>query len=75
MGEGFTVEEQVTGEAKHGGIQIDVFPRQPENPGSFVQYHSWISPEAPLTTARTLVNYLIPQELGLPLGSKLGIDV
>jgi hypothetical protein len=26
MGHGYTIEEQITGQARHGGIQIDVFP-------------------------------------------------
>lgn len=30
MGEGYTVEEQLTGEALHGGLQIIVYPLKPE---------------------------------------------
>lgn len=30
MGEGYTVEEQITGEAIHGGLQIMVYPLKPE---------------------------------------------
>ena len=30
LGEGYTVEEQVTGAAEFGGIQIEVFPMRPE---------------------------------------------
>ena len=30
MGEGYTVEEQLTGEAVHGGLQIIVYPIKPE---------------------------------------------
>lgn len=30
MGEGYTVEEQITGEAIHGGLQIIVYPLKPE---------------------------------------------
>jgi hypothetical protein len=30
LGEGFSVEEQVTGEAEFGGMQIEVFPMRPE---------------------------------------------
>jgi len=26
LGQGYTIEEQITGEAKQGGIQIDVYP-------------------------------------------------
>jgi hypothetical protein len=26
LGHGYTIEEQITGEAKQGGIQIDVYP-------------------------------------------------
>lgn len=31
MGEGYTVEEQITGEAVHGGLQIIVYPLKPEH--------------------------------------------
>ena len=30
LGAGFTAEEQITGEAEHGGIQIEVYPMDPE---------------------------------------------
>jgi len=30
LGEGFSVEEQVTGEAEFGGMQIEIFPMKPE---------------------------------------------
>jgi hypothetical protein len=30
MGEGYTVEEQITGEAIHGGLQIIIYPLKPE---------------------------------------------
>jgi len=30
LGSGFTAEEQITGKAKHGGIQIEVFPMKKE---------------------------------------------
>jgi len=30
LGEGYTVEEQITGEAVHGGLQIIVYPLKPE---------------------------------------------
>jgi hypothetical protein len=30
LGEGYTVEEQITGEAVHGGLQIMVYPLKPE---------------------------------------------
>jgi hypothetical protein len=26
LGYGYTIEEQITGQARHGGIQVDVFP-------------------------------------------------
>jgi hypothetical protein len=31
LGEGFTAEEQLTGEAEHGGLQIQVFPMKAEH--------------------------------------------
>jgi len=30
LGEGYTAEEQLTGAAEHGGLQIEVFPMKPE---------------------------------------------
>jgi hypothetical protein len=30
LGWGFTAEEQITGEAEHGGLQLEVFPMDPE---------------------------------------------
>jgi hypothetical protein len=40
MGKGYTVEEQVTGEAKVGGLQFDIFPRRSEPPGDFYRAKS-----------------------------------
>ena len=37
LGEGYTAEEQVTGEAQHGGLQIIVYPMKPE---AYEQYRS-----------------------------------
>jgi hypothetical protein len=31
LGDGYTIEEQMTGHAKQGGIQIDVFPSLEES--------------------------------------------
>ena len=30
LGEGYTAEEQITGEAEHGGLQIEIFPMKRE---------------------------------------------
>ena len=30
LGSGYSAEEQITGEAEHGGIQIIVYPMKPE---------------------------------------------
>jgi hypothetical protein len=35
LGQGYTVEEQVTGKADHGGLQFDIFPTRDMPPGSF----------------------------------------
>ncbi|KAJ3545755.1 hypothetical protein NMY22_g2313 [Coprinellus aureogranulatus] len=47
MHKGYTVEEQVTGEAKVGGLQFDIYPRRPMPPGDF--YGTKTSPEAGTT--------------------------
>ena len=36
LGSGYTVEEQVTGNAEIGGFQFDIFPRRPEVDGKFL---------------------------------------
>ena len=35
LGQGYTVEEQVTGKADHGGLQFDIFSTRDTPPGSF----------------------------------------
>lgn len=68
MHEGYTVEEQVTGEAKVGGLQFDIFPRRPPPPGAFYRTKTTQRDEQlvademepPLQTV-----HATPQELGL----------
>ena len=73
-GKNYTVEEQVTGKAKHGGIQFDVFPRrdEPGNRGGFFFCDS-ISNEVDPTadSGRRLESHMTPAELNLPLGGTI----
>jgi hypothetical protein len=35
LGQGYTVEEQITGKAEHGGLQFNIFLKPELPPGSF----------------------------------------
>ncbi|TFK29554.1 hypothetical protein FA15DRAFT_752670 [Coprinopsis marcescibilis] len=69
MGKGYTVEEQITGEAKVGGIQLDVYPRRTMPSGRF-QLHIK-PPNAPKPGNNALSITLTPQELGLQVGDTI----
>jgi hypothetical protein len=43
LGEGFTTEEQLTGEPRHGGLQIQVFPMRRECYEEFLKRRVWKS--------------------------------
>ncbi|KDQ50850.1 hypothetical protein JAAARDRAFT_544555 [Jaapia argillacea MUCL 33604] len=69
-GGNYTVEEQVTGEAKHGGMQFDVFPRRDERFGEFYLHtrgKSHWTPDGTLASDKT------PRELNLRVGSVIGV--
>lgn len=72
LGEGYTVEEQVTGKAEHGGFQFDVFPRRSEPPGHF--FHC---PQVTGSMVKQgeLEHHATPEELGLPVGTHLEMFV
>ena len=63
LGRGYTIEEQLTGQAKHGGIQIDVFPSF----NSAVTFTNGTGPALDLT--------LSPLELGIASGTRLNMQV
>ena len=47
LGRGHTAEEQLTGEAIHGGIQIVAYPMKRAHYEARVQAHSWLDCQAP----------------------------
>jgi hypothetical protein len=80
LGSGFTAEEQITGKAQHGGIQIEVFPmkrevfdrrfpKQPEQRPSFIRSMSLFSGDAPIEAA---CNYVAASaDMGLAAGGRM----
>ncbi|KAF8161676.1 hypothetical protein B0H34DRAFT_796422 [Crassisporium funariophilum] len=73
-GEGYTIEEQVTGKSENSSFQFDVFPLRESPPGDFILYdgrntenvvEQIYSPR--LTVHRT------PAELSLPAGARIGL--
>jgi hypothetical protein len=76
LGQDYTVEEQVTGKAEHGGFQFDIFPRRREPPGSQGFYLFNMEFEDLLDKARKgrrLSSHMTPAELDIPLGSTVGL--
>jgi hypothetical protein len=63
LGQGYTIEEQLTGQTKHGGIQIDVFPTF----NSAVTFTDGNGPPLDLT--------LSPLELGIASGNLINMQV
>jgi len=59
LGSGYTAEEQVTGKAKIGGFQFDIFPRRPSVEGKFFHH------------GEQLGSISTPSELGLAKGDQL----
>jgi hypothetical protein len=69
-GKNYTVEEQVTGEAKHGGFQFDIFPRRDEPwEGDFYSCDKISRDVHPtLPNGIYLPSHMTPAELDIPLG-------
>jgi hypothetical protein len=61
LGHGYTIEEQITGEAKQGGIQIDVYPLLSA------------SVEFRVENGRHLDLSLSPRELGIVKGKRISM--
>lgn len=67
LGSGFSVEQQITGEDKHGGIQIEVFPMKAE-------IFNTKYPERPIDTRRRSVTRgIMPQSMGGFPGGSCGV--
>ena len=69
-GENYTVEEQVTGKAEHGGFQFDIFPRRdsklPVGDQFYLYNMAYTNPEDMARNGRFLYSYMTPHELNLP---------
>ena len=63
LGKGYTVEEQVTGKADHGGLQFDIFPTRDTPPGSFTSIASRYAQSFPF--------HMTPAELAVPDGAQI----
>jgi hypothetical protein len=64
FGQGYTVEEQVTGKAEHGGLQFDIFPLRPTPPGTF----KGIGPSG---HEQSFLFHMTPEELSIPDGAQI----
>ena len=65
LGDGYTVEEQLTGAAQHGGLQIVVYPMKRERYQEF----------ASRTEAREVVYSAAPEAMGLAPGGRMKQEV
>lgn len=72
LGEGFTAEEQLTGDAKHGGLQILVFPMKRE-----IYERDYLKEVKQNLLARmpSLEEKLSPSQMGLAPGGKMKQDI
>jgi hypothetical protein len=68
LGQGYTVEEQITGKAEHGGLQIDVFPKRETPPGSFKVTGS-------NGYERFFPVHMTPADLSVPTGTQIQFEV
>lgn len=59
LGSGYTIEEQITGNAEIGGFQFDIFPRRPNVDGEFFHHGERVN------------SISTPSELGLAEGDQL----
>lgn len=70
-GKNYTVEEQVTGKADHGGFQFDIFPRRTEPMDGF--RYITRSPTEQRNIWRRLEAHKTPEELSTAVGGMIDI--
>jgi hypothetical protein len=63
LGQGYTVEEQITGNAKNGGFQFDIFPPRTKPRGTFFLDDPKVALDVTMT----------PAELNISAGGKVGL--
>lgn len=68
LGEGYSAEEQLTGEAKHGGLQIVVYPMKAS------QYETWLEEQVP-SEAVMYSPPSAPLEMGLAPGGLMRQEI
>lgn len=71
LGEGFTAEEQLTGKAEHGGLQIQVFPMQRERYQLLRKERPWLFE----TTMACLSMSAAEPEMGLAPGGLMRQEI
>ena len=72
LGEGFTAEEQLTGEAGHGGLQIIVYPMKAEK---FNELYGMRESVVYSDVAYSMANSRPPEEMGLAPGGLMRQEV
>jgi hypothetical protein len=74
LGRGYTVEEQLTGESEHGGLQIEVVPMRRE---AFERHHPWRELEPMLPRRKAMTGSAPPKpasaapDMGLAAGGRM----
>ena len=77
LGSGYTAEEQITGEAEHGGLQIIVYPMKADKYEKLMSERSSyrLSLEEPLEDVSPSIAYCVPFDMGLAPGGKMQQEV
>ncbi|KAF8148063.1 hypothetical protein B0H34DRAFT_803183 [Crassisporium funariophilum] len=71
-GEGYTVEEQVTGKSENSSFQFDVFPLRDSPPGDFILYDARNTENViERKHCLQLTAHKTPAELSLPAGARI----
>lgn len=71
LGDGYTVEEQLTGEGEHGGIQLLIYPMKAERYKRLVESRRVMRTEAP----QVLACQVVDQSMGLAPGGKMRQEI
>tara|TARA_B100000678_G_scaffold1262_1_gene1113 strand:- start:154 stop:981 length:828 start_codon:yes stop_codon:yes gene_type:complete len=77
LGSGYTAEEQITGEAEHGGLQIIVYPMKADKYEKLMSERSSyrLSLEEPLEDVSPSIDYCVNFDMGLAPGGKMQQEI
>jgi len=77
LGSGYTAEEQITGEAEHGGLQIIVYPMKADKYEKLMSERSSyrLSLEEPLEDVSPSISYCVNFDMGLAPGGKMQQEI